>query len=233
MQTWKDYFDFGGDYLPQHEDYFSNTRTQQEIDFLVQHVIPSKKATILDLACGQARHTIALTQLGYHVLGVDRSEQLLTMAHKAAEENKVTLELVKQDMRQLNLDRTFDVITLLFCTFGIEPDKINKKIVQRLEHHLNPGGILFFDMHNLFRFTRRMRQTETAYAVMDLPTLTLWDKSPQGLELPLRLYTVPEMAERLAPCGVTIKSIWGSYDPKQPNYSFDSERLLLLCQKER
>ncbi len=230
-QTWQDYFEYHGDYLPQHEDYFTPERTKSEVQFLVEHVIPSKSSRILDLACGQGRHAIALTKMGYHVLGVDRSEQLLSMALAAAEKAGTSMTFVKQDMRELNVGQTFDVIMVLFCTFGIESDEINRKTLLRLSNHLKPGGRLFLDMHNLFRFVRRMGRAETNYAKLDLKELTLWDKTSIGLELPLRLYTVPEMTERLNAVGLKIVTIWGDYNPQKAHYDFDSERLLILAQK--
>jgi 2-polyprenyl-3-methyl-5-hydroxy-6-metoxy-1,4-benzoquinol methylase len=229
MQTWKDYFEYKGDYLPQHSDYFTLTRTEEEVDFLTKHIIPSQQAAVLDLACGQGRHAIALTKLGYTVTGVDRSEQLLSMAHQAMDEAKVSVTFVKQDMCNLDLDQTYDVILVLFCTFGIEPDKVNKKILAKIASHLNPGGRLFLDVHNLFRFVRRMRDVENGAALLDLKTLTLWDKTQGQLELPLRLYTLPELEERLEAVGLTVKKVWGNYTSEP--YSFDSDRLQVLAQK--
>ncbi|HEY1074737.1 MAG TPA: class I SAM-dependent methyltransferase [Patescibacteria group bacterium] len=229
QQTWKDYFAY--EYLDDHAGYFSKERTEQELDFLTKNIIPTKTTTILDLACGQGRHSIGLTQRGYsHITGVDRDEHLLSLAYQAAAKATVTIPFIQQDMRHLNLDQTYDVIMLLFCTFGIESDEVNKDILKRLHAHLKPGGRIFFDMHNLFRFARRMKTQKNDYAEFDLETLTLWDINADGnRELPLRLYTVPEFTERLAKVGLTITKIWGDYDASP--YSFDSERLLVLAQK--
>ncbi len=231
MQTWQEYFEYEGDYLPQHTDYFTPTRLDIEIDFLLKEVIRSKQETILDLACGQGRHTIELTKLGYTVTGLDRSEQLLNLAYGAAAESNISATFVKQDIRNLDLEKQFDVILFLFCTFGIENDEENKKILRRLSKHLSPNGRIFFEVHNLFRFSRRMKESNVTYAKLDLRTLQLWDKTAEGLELPLRLYTIPELSDRLKSVGLSVKQVWGGYKESDWDYNLDSDRILILAEK--
>lgn len=231
MQSWRDYFEADGDYLPQHQGYFTTDRTQAEVSFVLDQVIRTSSDTILDLACGQGRHTLALRQRGYDVIGVDMSNQLLAMAEAEASKQGIKASFIHQDMRQLRLDRTFDVILILFCPFGIYSDAVNHDILKGVAHHLKPGGRFFMEIHNLFRFVRRMLQTQTSNAVLDLQTLTLWDRTEGENELPLRLYTVPELKERFIAAGLEIKQIWGGYD--QSAYDFDSDRLLILAELQR
>ena len=40
----------------------------------------SKSATLLDAGCGTGRYAVELAQLGFHVIGIDRSPELISVA---------------------------------------------------------------------------------------------------------------------------------------------------------
>jgi SAM-dependent methyltransferase len=99
--------------------------------------------TVLELACGTGS---VLKQLepDYEVTGLDLSETMLAVAAR-----KVPgAQLVRQDMTQLDLGRTFDVV---LCVF----DSINhlltfeewKAVFRRAHEHLNDRGIFVFDIN--------------------------------------------------------------------------------------
>lgn len=228
---WKDYFSAHGPYLAEHPTYFTRERLETELEFLVRHVPLAKGDRILDLACGQARHTIALTKQGYTVIGVDRSNHLLTLGRQAADEQDVTVTLVEQDMLKLDLEQTFDVILILFAAFGIEDDDNNRRILERVHRHLEVGGRVFMEIHNVFRMARQFIDTSATNFTFDAATLTLWDKSPTGPELPYRYYTIPELRKLMASVGLALDKTWGSYLGE--SYGLSSERLLVLAHRKR
>ena len=70
----------------------------------------SKSAHVLDLACGKGRHSVFLNALGYHVIGVDLSENNINAAQKFS--NK-SLQFRVHDMRD-PLNNKYDAIFNLF-----------------------------------------------------------------------------------------------------------------------
>jgi 2-polyprenyl-3-methyl-5-hydroxy-6-metoxy-1,4-benzoquinol methylase len=105
-----------------------------------------KHAQILDLACGKGRHSFTLNQLGYHVMGVDLSENSI----KEALKNKTAdLNFAVHDMRTPLMNRTFDAVFNLFTSFGYFEDvEDNKRVVVSVNEMLVPSGIFVIDFMN-------------------------------------------------------------------------------------
>jgi ubiquinone/menaquinone biosynthesis C-methylase UbiE len=68
--------------------------TQNQLLFLKDTL--KTNGLILDLACGTARHSTALTKEGYTTVGIDVSPQLLKIAKKTSQ-----IPLVRGDIRYL------------------------------------------------------------------------------------------------------------------------------------
>ena len=93
---------------------------------------------LLDVACGSGRHARELAALGWEVVGVDYSADLLEHARSAG------IEVHEQDMRTLDVPgEPFDAVTCLFDSIGYPQD--DDGIVAALagmRRHLVPGGRL-------------------------------------------------------------------------------------------
>lgn len=85
------------------------------------HVAPATPgASVLDVGCGQGTQSIRLARLGFHVVGVDVSRELLALAKAAAgrEDGRVRQRLRFEHGDLLQLDpalRLFDVV----CCHGV------------------------------------------------------------------------------------------------------------------
>jgi len=92
----KKYYD-SPQYLREHKKYLTLARTKSEVDFLIKTLKLKKADKILDIACGDGRHSIELAKRGYQVVGVDRSRFLIKEANKNAEKaglsNKVDFKI--------------------------------------------------------------------------------------------------------------------------------------------
>lgn len=102
--------------------------------------------SIVDLGCGTGGHAVPLAQRGYEVVGVDRSPGMLANAARKASAAGVNVELVEQDLRSLDLGRTFDAAVMLFAVIGYQLE--NDALVAALgsvRRHLEPGGQFVFD----------------------------------------------------------------------------------------
>lgn len=68
-----------------------------------------RRGTVLDLACGTGTHCIVLAERGYGMVGVDISPGMIEEAKKKAGETE-NPTFAQQDMRHLDLKRTFDSV---------------------------------------------------------------------------------------------------------------------------
>ena len=104
---------------------------------------------VLDLACGTGTHCISLAKRGYEVAGVDISPGMISEAKKKAGEAENPTFAV-QDMRNLDLNRTFDVVLCMFGGFGyLNEDGDLDRLFTGLKKHLRRGGLFLFEFWNV------------------------------------------------------------------------------------
>lgn len=127
---------------------FAETRpfTQSEISFIVRNLPNPPFAKILDVCCGQGRHSNLLAQHGYEMLGVDLDGSALSIARQSAPQSTRYVHL---DMRHLDqIDETFDAVILMWQSFGYFNELTNEAILQQISDKLRVGGRFILDIYN-------------------------------------------------------------------------------------
>ena len=113
---------------------------------LMEFIKLPSNSKILDLACGEGRHSINLNKMGYDVTGVDLSVKNIKNASKYESEN---LKFKIHDMRK-PLGQKFDLIVNLFTSFGYFDDfNDNIKTLESIKSSLNEGGLAVIDFLNI------------------------------------------------------------------------------------
>jgi SAM-dependent methyltransferase len=142
---------FGTEYAGSYDLLYGDKDYEFECDLLEQMIEKhgfSPTRSILDLGCGTGNHALPLAKRGYDVVGVDRSQEMLAcMRNKADNQRSSQLIYHRGDIRSVDLNRTFDVTLMMFAVLGYQTE--NKDVLAALgtaRRHLNPGGILIFDV---------------------------------------------------------------------------------------
>ncbi|NOV03546.1 class I SAM-dependent DNA methyltransferase [Paenibacillus planticolens] len=112
-----------------------------------------KPETIVDLGCGTGNLTIPLALEGYHLTGIDLSEDMLAVADQKAGEGLARLRggavrWLQQDLREWELGEPVDV-AISFCdslNYLLEEEDIVDAFRQTYAG-LKPGGLFLFDVH--------------------------------------------------------------------------------------
>lgn len=101
-----------------------------------------------DLACGTGSVTLLLAEKYDRVIGVDMSEEMLTVAFERAGERENMPQFVCQKLQQLSLPRGVDlaVCALDGIDYILDPADCSEAI-RRVYKALNPGGIFIFDVN--------------------------------------------------------------------------------------
>ena len=104
--------------------------------------------TAVDLACGTGSVALLLARMGYRVIGVDMSEEMLTVAQQRAFEQIGYPMFIRQRLQELFLPKGVDmaVCALDGLDYILEP-KDCAQAIRRVYKALNPGGIFIFDVN--------------------------------------------------------------------------------------
>ena len=103
-----------------------------------------KPRTAVDLACGTGSVTAILARKGLQVIGVDMSEEMLTVASQKAAD----AWFICQKLQQLRLPKAVDlaVCALDSLDYITDPEDC-KEAIRKTYKYLNPGGIFIFDVN--------------------------------------------------------------------------------------
>src|SRR3989338_1203882 len=112
------------------------------IEFVIEKMSKRKVNSILDVACGTGSHAIYLKK-NYFVIGIDSAKSMLEVAKKKVKD----IDFFREDMRDFNLDRTFDALVCLNDSFSYNTTE--EEIIDTLRcfsKHLENDGIILFDV---------------------------------------------------------------------------------------
>lgn len=154
---WETFFD--GPWGEHQAQGYPAERTRAETDFIVSALSLAPGARVLDVPCGEGRHSIELAARGYVPTGVDWNARALAVAERNARERGVRVELVRADMRDFTPPGVVDAASCFFGSFGYFSDADNLRCATSIARALVPGGRFLIDtqvMESLFpRFQER------------------------------------------------------------------------------
>lgn len=233
---------FGEDYLTvyAHRD---EEEARAQVDFAERVLNPPKGGRILDLCCGNGRHAVELSRRGYRVTGLDLSPVLLEAACERARDQKVEVEFVRCDMRQIPGEETFDAVVNFFTSFGyFDRDEENAAVLRGIARALVPEGGFLLDYLNrdyvVRHFVGRDEQEREGMRVIQErridpvesrvhKRLTLIKGDQQTVySESVRMYVYPEMARMIADAGLRIERVYGNHEGDP--LTIDSPRMILV-----
>ena len=104
--------------------------------------------TAVDLACGTGSVTALLAKKGLEVIGVDMSEEMLTVAQQKAAQLPRAPRFVCQRLERLWLPRGVDLAVCALDSLDYITDpQLCRQAMGRIYKALNPGGIFIFDVN--------------------------------------------------------------------------------------
>lgn len=104
---------------------------------------------ILEVGCGTGNKLIPIASDGHPCIGLDLSPHMLSEAQRKAEERGVEVQWIQGDMRDFDLDRTFDLVFIAANSLLHlhETDDL-VDCFRSVRRHLAPGAPLVFDVFN-------------------------------------------------------------------------------------
>jgi len=227
----------------------SDEETAEEVEFISRVLDIEDDGLILDLCCGQGRHSARLADMGYSVIGLDSSKTLLELAREY--NTGPHLWFAEGDMRYIPIrENTCDAVINLFTSFGFFDDAGNAQVLKSAASALKTGGKLLIDYWNPYMAaqldgTRNwwwitdslLALAEANYdfssgRLRDLRTLVDVGKSSvENVVREMRFYTLPELEKMLNNAGLHILEVYGDVDER--DYDVESRRLITISRKAK
>lgn len=134
----------------------SYDRLTNDVDYLAtvgfyDEILRREKITprsVADLACGTGSVAAIYAQRGLRVVGVDISEEMLTMAQQKTSHMENAPWFVCQPLQELRLSRAVDLAVCALDSLDYITDPRDCALaIRRIYKALNPGGIFIFDVN--------------------------------------------------------------------------------------
>jgi len=103
-----------------------------------------KVERVLEVGCGTGNLTKHLNDMGFKVVGVDSSEDMVRVARRKLPD----VEFFVADVREFSLDEKFDAVVSTFDSLNniLEDEEMLKAFIN-IRRHLRDGGVFIFDLN--------------------------------------------------------------------------------------
>lgn len=175
--------------------------------------------SLLDLACGTGTLSFALSDLGYQVIGADRSEEMLTQAMM---KNSEGLLFVHQDMENLQLYEPVDTVICALDSLNHVSSIVRvEKIFKRVSSSLNDGGLFIFDVNSRYKHEKILANNTFLYDLDDVYCVwqNTWNKDESKTQIDLDFFVN------------TKENQYERYEEHFAEYVYDFEELKPLLEK--
>lgn len=211
-----------------------------------------KPKRILELACGTGNITIPLSKRGYEIMGVDISQDMLSVADDKASEAGERIIFLEQDMRELEVeDGGYDCV-LCLCdgiNYVTEVEDLHK-VFHLVYESLSQEGLFIFDVSSYYKLKNILGENTFGENLGDLCYLweNYFNEDTDTIEMDLtlfiqegrlfkkmeeyhlqRAYRVEELTAALKKAGFNNITSYNAFEYKEPKE--ESERIFFLVKK--
>lgn len=108
---------------------------------------------VLELGCGTGTMTELLSGLGYDMIGVDSSAQMLEIAVEKRIQSGHDILYLEQDMREFELYGTVRAVVSVCDSMNyITGEEELLQVFRLVNNYLDPGGVFIFDLNTLAKY---------------------------------------------------------------------------------
>lgn len=206
--------------------------------------------SVLELGCGTGRLTIPLAQKGLRVVGLDASQPMLTLASKKSQD--FSIEWVQGDIRNFQLNETFDLILMAGNTFqALLSEEDQLEMLACAKKHLNPSGLFVFNTRNPRESDHQTTQeyeywhsfqdpigdevkvygkqdVDSSEQIVTYTTKRIWKNKETITTIQLRFTSYDQLMRLLKQAGFEVSAVYG--DDKKSPFHKDSLSIVVVCQ---
>lgn len=211
-----------------------------------------KEGLVLELGCGTGKMTRLLADHGYDMIGLDLSEEMLSIASENTKPEQGILYLC-QDMREFELYGSVRAIVSICdsVNYILEEEDL-KKVFSLVHTYLDPGGVFIFDLNTIYKYETILGETticenraESSFiwdnyydeeSGINEYDLTLFIKEEKDLYRKYeeihyqRGYDLKTIETLIKEAGLTFVTMYDAFTKEPPKE--DSERVYVIARKE-
>ena len=247
MAEWFESEDFWTTYGPIMYDDNLWAEAPDVADYVCKIAGLKKGSKVLDAACGIGRISIELAERGLDVTGVDITSSVLEAAKDMAESQKLKIDFIQQDLRDFCRKDYFDCAINLYTSFGYCDSKEDDyKILKNIALSLKKDGIFIMECVSretaIMYFTKGEQFERAGFTVnTEFSVKGAWeglcskwiltDKDNHKIEheYTQRLYSAPQLRDKLLECGFTSAQVYGDFDYSP--YNENARTMILVAKK--
>jgi 2-polyprenyl-3-methyl-5-hydroxy-6-metoxy-1,4-benzoquinol methylase len=216
------------------------------IDRLMGWLEPPLSTTMLDLGCGNGRHSKYLAAKGFNVTGMDLASSSIREAKKSG---TASLHFYRHDMREFFGKKCFDYIFNFFTSFGyFKTDDEDRQVVRNISTALKPDGTLVVDYINSTYAVARLvakeekeidgiryhidRWTDSTHFFKKITITDMLFGEPLEYIERVRKFTVGDFDRLFTENGLQLTNVFGDYQLSKYD-PHSSPRIILIAQKTK
>ncbi len=165
---------------------------------IIQKHKKTKENILLDLACGTGSVSEEMARLGYDVIGVDNSDEMLGIAIEKKFESGLPIQYLCQDMRKIDMFGTVDVTICVLDSLN-HLDSIDdiRKVFSGVSLFAEPDGLFLFDINTVYKHRNILADNTFTYETDDV--FVVWENTyvPQNDEIRIILEFFEQTPEGL------------------------------------
>ena len=196
------------------------------------------RGIVADLGCGTGDLTLELAKVGYDMIGIDLSEEMLSILREKMYETGVPgILLLQQDLCALDLYGTVQAAVSTFDTLNhIGPYKQFERALCRSALFIEPGGLFIFDVNTPYKHSQILANNTYSMEAEDVACIwkNQWDETAGCTHITVDIcysgqkhhdvehfdeyvYTLAQIQQSCEAAGLDIESV------------IDGERFCALC----
>lgn len=124
----------------------------------------TKENIFLDLACGTGSISEVMARLGYDVIGIDNSDEMLGIAIEKKFESGLNIQYICQDMRKLDMFGTVDIVICALDSINHLSDLNDvRKVFEGAAFFCELSGLFIFDVNTLYKHRKILANNTFTY----------------------------------------------------------------------
>ena len=225
----------------------------KSVEWIVKELNLQKGNRILDLGCGPGLYCTRFAEKGLIVTGIDYSKRSIQYAKEYAASNKMEIEYIYKDYLSIDYNNVFDLVTLIYCDFGVLSDRDRDSLLCKVHESMKPGGYFLFDVctpkyHDSVKEERTWKYEEKGFW-RPIPYLLLTEKTKYPKQSVLltqyivfdsnsdfdiyriwdHAYTKDSISKALSDAGFNEMQFYGDITGRE--YSDNSESMSIIARK--